>query len=247
MKSGLKIFVRSLKLSRMLESPEVKTMEQFHSEFKKNKLKNNGFYIVAHDAEILGRQNPEKIEMFCELLKDKKIKFQTFSDIIDKKDFKILKSKLLPGTWEKLPINGEWLDVHWKNPKNKIHKYQWKLSQLIVKNIENFPEINKRLDLQTHLDYCQYSCQYWWASSYPFWSPGIVSHAAWNWLYLGYKVYYELYVFDKKAASSFKKRVEINYMSIIKDLADYDLTKWHEKNIHYYDQFIHPLKLKYEL
>jgi len=247
MKSGLKMFVRSLKLSRILESPEIKEMDKFYEVFHEEGLKDDNFYLVAHDAEILGRQNPEKIEMFGKLLNDPKIHFSTFEEELNKSDLSILKKKLLPGTWEKLPIHTEYVDVHWKNPNNKVHKYQWKLSELIVKNIENFPEINKRLELQTHLDYCQYSCQYWWASSYPFWSPGIVSHAAWTWLYLGYRVYYELSPLDKKAADIFKKRVEKFYMYIIKELANYDITKWHEKNIHYYDQFIHPLKLKYEV
>lgn len=246
-KQNINIFVRSLKLSRIFESPEVVTLNKLDELINKYEFKDDKTYLIAHDAEILGYQNESKLDFFKEVLNSSKFELTTFSEELEKNDFEKLSSKLYPGTWEKLLIDNEWVDIHWKNPKNQIHKFQWKLSEIVIKNIEKFPEINIKFELQTHLDYCQYSCQYWWASSYPFWSSGIISHAAWTWLYLAYRVYFELMKISKPRAISFIAKVEKYYMNIIKHLAQYDLSKWHEKNISYYDNFIHPLKLKYEL
>lgn len=248
-KKDLKVFVRSLKLSRMFESPEVTSLIKLRGLLDKSDLDKNKTYIVAHDAEILGYQNKDesKMNFFEQLLNSDEFQFTTFKEELKVSNFKKDRSKIYAGTWEKLLINDEWIDVHWKNKKNQIHKYQWKMSELIVKTIEKLPDVNKKFDLQTHLDYCQYSCQYWWASSFPFWSTGIISHAAWTWLYLAYRVYNELVLIDKDRAISFIGRIEKYHMNINKHLAQYDLSKWHEKNISYYDNFIHPLKLKFEL
>ncbi len=245
--SNQKIFVRSLKVSRMLESENTMTSEEFLNIFQEQGLETNGLYLAAHDVEIIGFRFEKKLKLFKEILNNPKIKLVSFDQILKMNKFKSYNGKLLQGTWEKILINDELSDVHWNNPENKIHKYQWKLSNLIINQIEKFPEINTKSELQIHLDYIQYSCQYWWASSYPYWSAGIISNAAWSWLYLAYKVYYALKMIDKEKAERFINQAKQNYMRLIETLTEYDITKWHEKNIHYYDQNIHSLKLSYKL
>src|SRR5690606_38540142 len=85
-----KIYVRSLVLSRMLESLEINKITQFYNKLEEYNIDQNGTYVVAHDAEILGYESKEKLEFFEQLLKSKDIKFLSFKDgMADKSSKKI--------------------------------------------------------------------------------------------------------------------------------------------------------------
>jgi hypothetical protein len=242
--NGINFFVRSTKVSRLLENINISSSKDFWGKIDELGLDKNGTYFALHDAEVLGFSFPHKTDFFKEILNDPQIELHTFKEESKKDNFAPYLKNIKHASWERMEINGKNINPHWKNPENKVHIFQWKLSNLVIDYVEELTKIGADTSYFQHeLDTIQYSCQYWWASSYPFWSPGIVSHAAWSWLRLAHDISNIDEVKDPKFLVTAKKY----YKNIMSALAQYDTSDWASGNIRYYDKYVHEKKLKCEI
>jgi predicted glycosyl hydrolase (DUF1957 family) len=244
--SDLKIYPRSLLLSRVFENNKVTTGEQYWGEIDAQKVQKDRFYLIAHDAETVGHHyEGTKVKLFEDLATDSGLRWLLPSEL----ESMNLRSEhidtVIRSSWEKTKIRGKELDPHWNNPKNLVHQYQWKLTNKIVALVESLKgRTDKYEQFQETLDQLQYSCQYWWASSYPFWHPGIVREAAWNWFRFANTLFTENRDhFDIKS----EREILVYYSRLLKYLAKYDTNGWSRKNIDYYDRVLHKLKRTYKI
>ncbi len=175
---GLPVFFRNTRISNLFFTVEAKTPADFFRIVKEDGRSEN-FLLTAGDGENLGHHQKEMDELYDELLEIKKFRTVNFSDLLDiyKKSEEI---KPVPSSWSSREedIKKKVYYPLWKNPKNEIHKLQWKLTNFVVKTLDqdasdpNFGEARERLDRALHSD------QYWWASANPWWSVEIIENGA---------------------------------------------------------------------
>ncbi len=235
--SGLNLIVRSTLASRAFENRSVTSFD----ELSKILTDENRTYNVVHDGEIFGHKFPEKIGFIKNLLESKKVDFVHF-DESSETIVPISDNEFDTASWEQISYNGEKVDPHWKNPFNEVHTLQWELTNLVVNKIEELSNLGVDVTrFQGQIDYIQYSCQYWWASSLPYWNTGFVVYAAWNWVRLSHELRTANINMDLKP---FIKDVDSVFSKLISTLADYDSSGWKLKNIEYFDVNILPLRAK---
>ncbi len=239
---------RSTLISRIIEHDAVDSGKKFFDEINRLNINKDDLYIVAHDAEFIGHHfEGTKTKLFEDLLSSRDINFVFPEDLKNVKTKEV--KNVYYASWEKTKIKGKEFDPHWANPKNKVHYYQWKLSNLVVNQIEQLQTKDLKCrggyqDFQNALDYIQYSCQYWWASSFPFWHPSIIRDAAWNWYRLAHQVVNQ---YPDKTDKKFLSIAGRYYFNLLKYLAKYDTSGWSRKNIEYYDKKLHNLKRTYKI
>ncbi|MFX0099293.1 MAG: hypothetical protein ACFFCS_06890 [Candidatus Hodarchaeota archaeon] len=146
------------------------------------------YIITAQDGETFGHHFPKYESKFLEpalngALEDEDIELCWISDLIKKfeTDGKI---KLISSSWS---TNQGDLDYNtsfplWNHPDNPVHRIQYKflknvfeLVYLLENNAEN-EEGSKTA--RYFLDRGLHSCQFWWGSTRPMWSPNLIMKGA---------------------------------------------------------------------
>lgn len=234
---------RNTNISRWCENHGIFSRQELDIVMKEHNFETDRPMVITHDAEIIGHHFKDKIVLFEELMNDPSITWCHTTDFIDHIEPQKIQT-LHEASWEKMPIRGKEIDPHWRNPKNNVHTAMWALTEYVVDTIEslqNNPQYNK---IQDQLDYIQYSCQYWWASSYPFWSAEIVVNTMWRWFKLNAEVYQIMKKSGDKRADDFLKHTQNLLYKVLNKLATYEAKGWHTKNIAYYDKYLLPMKKK---
>jgi hypothetical protein len=67
---------------------------------------------------------------------------------------------------------------NWRYPGNELHDLQWELTDLVVAAIAASPVERVGGTARAALDEGLHSCQYWWASSRPWWDTGMIERGA---------------------------------------------------------------------
>lgn len=235
---------RNTNISRLCEGSGIYTYDDLKEALRQREFDQNRPMVIVHDAEIIGHHFFQKKEFFKQMMNSSDINWCSIDEFMTGEQIYRI-SKINQASWEQMPIHGKLIDPHWNNPKNAVHQAMWNLTNYVVKHVESLKGKSKQFDqLQDALDYIQYSCQYWWASSFPYWSAEIVVNTMWKWFKLNADIYRALKQAKNPDADQFIKKAQTLIFKVLQTLAKYEAKGWHTKNIAYYDNHIHPKKLK---
>ena len=176
---GLPVFFRNTRVSNLFFTAEAKTTADFFKILKRDG-RSEKFLLTALDGENLGHHQKEMDKLYADLLDSRKFNCITFSELLKIKN---LKSKIIdpiPSSWSSREedLKSKVAYPLWKNPKNEIHRLEWRLTTLAIsevhknRNDKNYNLARKKLDQALHSD------QYWWASANPWWSVKIILNGA---------------------------------------------------------------------
>lgn len=166
-REGLKIFFQNRRLSRYFSFWKPLLVEKYFQKVKEN-INRDQFLVTAADGEMFGHHYKGR-EKFLEKILQKKSLKTVFPAEILKKYKKIEEIETRFGSWSSL--EGEKTSRLWNNPDNEIQNLQWKLVKLALKTIKKVsPKIEGFLVARNAIDSFLYSCQFWWASCWPWWS-----------------------------------------------------------------------------
>lgn len=174
--SGLKVIFRNRKISR-----------SYPPDYLFNLLQNNSpvdVIISATDAELYGLRHQDPSAEMEKIIKEDRIKTKTVSEFISSFANDLEDIKLRDSSWEseEADILQNKPFVLWFNKDNKIHKYLWKLSHLVLSVEEKYAEDENIYWCRWHMVRGLASCTFWWASDNDFsesfgpraWNPDIV-------------------------------------------------------------------------
>jgi len=174
-KNKLKVIFRNRGLSLLFFGHALDSAEKFFSLIRK-KYSSKEFLITAFDGENLGHHQENLINIWERILQNPEVKTFTYSEYL-KKIKKIEKIKPLASTWSTEKEDLENLNPYplWHDPKNKIHQWQWQITNIILREIESLKDNANYKIARNFLDQALASDQYWWASKRPWWSPGMIT------------------------------------------------------------------------
>ncbi|HEB01385.1 MAG TPA: hypothetical protein ENI16_00105, partial [Candidatus Portnoybacteria bacterium] len=172
--TDLGIIFRNRKISNIFFTGSLKSTSDFSQALKEDG-RSNQYLITALDGENLGHHQKGMDKLWAEIL-DSPIETLTFSELLNKQTQVAEEIKPRPASWssrpEELAQNIPY--ALWNNPVNEIHQLQWKLTNLVIKTVNQFSPDPNFLEARNCLDKALASDQYWWASAQPWWSQGMI-------------------------------------------------------------------------
>lgn len=237
--NGVNLFVRDSHVSNLLTLPLVLDNNELLNYLEKYFSK-KVFSLIVFDVEILGHHFPEKLDLINEIFTRFGSKVNNIINHYKEYDNSNLDTVLL-SSWESVLKNNTLIDYRWKSKLNPMHKYQWKLLDLVYKGLEGSKKKKYDVnDLYHGINFWSYSCQFWWASAYPFWHPGNVLEGAYGLMSLYYRIP------DKKFFKTYRKRADLYYSKISQNLLFWECNHHKDKLIREYDDFLNQMKEYYE-
>ncbi|TFF93424.1 MAG: hypothetical protein EU543_03675 [Promethearchaeota archaeon] len=187
--NGLKLLFRDDYISIDCAFNRINNVENFANRLKYRNTSEDYYVILAMDGETFGHHVKHAIDDFLNPLFDflpsrEDIKICTISEIVDK--FPIgEKQQPRDSSWSTMPydIANNIPFPLWFDPHNKIHIEQHKffmyaltLVHLTNKFRESMNDEKKRIldNARNLLDRGVHSCQQWWASKRPWYSPDMI-------------------------------------------------------------------------
>jgi len=173
---NLKIVFRNRGLSLLFFGEWLDSIDKFFSSIKKDG-RSDEFLITAFDGENLGHHRKHLADLWARILKDSKIQNITYSEYLDiLKDKHLIEIEPLASSW-----STEIKDLQenvpyplWHHPENQLHQYQWQLTNLFTKLINQARDNPNYKEARELLDKALASDQYWWAATRPFQNPGLI-------------------------------------------------------------------------
>lgn len=181
--NGFKVIFRDKKISVLILSAVVRNLRSLFEELK-DELEKDRYLLTVMDAETFGHHRPGLENLLFSILKSKKFKKATVSELV--KRFEV-KETVEPrdSTWSS-EEQDFWLEKEkkhsftlWHHPENLIHKLQWEFTDFIVNLVKKldrskpwYQEVREKLDKALQSD------QYWWASARPWWSLEMIEQGA---------------------------------------------------------------------
>jgi len=172
---NLTIIFRERKISNSIMSSVVRNKKDFF-EILGEDLRKKQYLCTAMDGETFGHHRPGLEKFLFKIVSLNNPKQIFLSEI--PKYFKVEK-KIIPlaATWasSQWDIEKGFQFYSWRNPKNKVHKLQWRLFNYVRKlaKTEILSEIT-----QEKLDRALASDQFFWASGEPWWSVEMIEKGA---------------------------------------------------------------------
>ena len=177
----LKVFFRDRRLSNLIMSAVVRSGASL-AEAMKDDLKSNRYLITAMDGETFGHHRPGLEKMLFDIFEAPEFELIPVSDI-PKYYKETVEIKPVKSTWasskEDIEKNIQFLS--WSDPENAIHKWQWDLFNLTLKEVHLMDKNNSRYDLvRKKMDVALASDHFWWASAKPWWSLEMIESGAYQ-------------------------------------------------------------------
>lgn len=167
---------RERRVSNSIMSAIVKNKEEFlhlvNEDIKKNK-----YLCTAMDGETFGHHRPGLEKALFEIMAETSQYHTFFSDLL--LNFESSGDvNPMPSTWASTAEDIEQgiQFYSWKNPKNKVHRVQWKLQNYLTATARKRDLSDALLD---KLDQAMASDQFFWASGEPWWSIEMIEKGAW--------------------------------------------------------------------
>jgi len=168
---------RERRVSNAIMSALVHTKKEF-IDLLNGDLKKNIYLFTAMDGETFGHHRPGLERVLFKIVSLPKPKQIFISELpkyfpISQKQIKPIKS-----TWasSKEEIEKGIQFYSWKNPKNKVHKLQWKFLHYVL-NLSHHKNLNSVA--KNRLYKAMASDQFFWASGEPWWSIEMIEKGAW--------------------------------------------------------------------
>jgi alpha-amylase/alpha-mannosidase (GH57 family) len=179
--SNLKVFFRDRRLSNLIMSAVVRSRETLLGAME-NELKTGHYVVTAMDAETFGHHRPGLEKMLLEVFDTPEFELIKISDV--EKYYKE-KKEITPAkaTWasSKEDIEKGIQFLSWNDPENIIHKWQWKFTELVLREVYTMNKAHPRHELvRGKMDKALASDHFWWASAKPWWSLEMIEDGAFN-------------------------------------------------------------------
>jgi hypothetical protein len=177
--SNLLVFFRRRRISNLIMSAVVRSRESLLKSIRGDTSSKN-YVVTGMDAETFGHHRPGLEQLLFDVLQIDKINFVSVSELTSHVD-KVEEFSLVDSTWasSKADIEDGIQFLSWKDPANEIHKWQWELVDLALKEVHSldhqtprFHEIRRRMDSALASDHL------WWASAKPWWSVEMIEQGA---------------------------------------------------------------------
>ena len=201
----LLMFFRERNFSFKILSGQLGTANLFANELG-NRLMDGSYLLTAMDGETFGHHRPGMEKQLVELYQTSGVQAVTISQLAQHVT-NIEETDTLPATWALMEkdLTKNIPFARWEDPDNVIHRYQWELTDLAVKTVQNSKfkiqnektlnftlstlnsdrgeenltkEQSQWLEARRLLDRALHSDQYWWASARPWWSLEMVERGA---------------------------------------------------------------------
>jgi hypothetical protein len=169
--SELKVFFRERRLSNLIMSAVVRSRASL-LEAMKDDLAGDRYIVTAMDAETFGHHRPGLEKMLFEVFDTPEFELLQISEIMDYYH-ETKEVNLAPATWasSKQDIDEGIQFLSWKDPENRIHRWQWLFTELVLENVQNMDKKHPRYSLvRKKMDVALASDHFWWASAKPWWS-----------------------------------------------------------------------------
>ncbi len=228
---GLKVLFRNRKISDLIQRGQVCEPSEFYK-LLEEEIKGNEYFITAMDGETFGHHRPNLDKFLAKVYKEDKVKSQTISEIINS----------FPQGEEINPVEGSWASMEselkenipfaqWNYPGNPIHERQWELTYLAINTINQYSSDQNYNEAREILDKALFSCQYWWASTVPWWEVEYIEKGA----YFLKKVIEVL----KTVPEDLKEKAQKLYQEIIFTAFDWERSGLaHKKSMEYTKKII---------
>jgi hypothetical protein len=179
--SALFVYFRERRMSNLIMSAVVRSPETL-KEAMANDLKSPRYLITAMDGETFGHHRPGLEKLLFDIFSTPEFDLVKISDL----------PKFYKETVEISPIKSTWASspadiekgiqfLSWSDPENAIHKWQWELLELVLKqvyaldkNSTTYPIVRKMMDSALASDH------FWWASAKPWWSMEMIEDGAYR-------------------------------------------------------------------
>ena len=175
--TDLTAIFRERKISNLIMSAAIRNKSDFYQALGKD-LKTNKYLFTAMDGETFGHHRPG-LEKFLFKIAECKDPKQIFASELQQHFAVEGKIKPIESTWATCQddIDKKVQFYSWKDPKNKVHQYQWQLMNLVLKAVEEQAVKGKARE---KLDSALASDQFFWASGEPWWSIEMIEKGAWE-------------------------------------------------------------------
>lgn len=179
--SNLNVFFRERRLSNLIMSAVVRSKESL-KEAMKDDLKSGRYLITAMDGETFGHHRPGLEKMLLQIFEASEFQLIQISDI-PKYYKEIMEIAPVKSTWasskEDIEKNIQFLS--WSDPENIIHKWQWALTDLVLKEVYEMDKKHPRYKMvREEMDLALASDHLWWASAKPWWSLEMIESGAYQ-------------------------------------------------------------------
>src|SRR3989344_2175916 len=179
--TNLKVFFRDRRLSNLIMSAVVRSSDTL-LEAMGHELKTGNYIVTAMDAETFGHHRPGLEKMLFEVFETEEFELIPISDV---QKFYKEKKEITPAkaTWasSKEDIEKGIQFLSWNDPENMIHKWQWELTNLVLKEVYSINKTHSRHELvRSKMDMSLASDHFWWASAKPWWSLEMIEYGAYS-------------------------------------------------------------------
>jgi len=170
--TSLKVFFRERETSLAIAFAKVASVSDFKKIFL-NRIAPQSFIILAMDGETFGHHQIYQLNFLDGFFACFKSGLVTISELLTMFD-RVETVEPLTSTWGATIEDSELGRVfpRWDNPKNPIHRWQWKLFRLALKFSNCQGRVRNLLDKAVHSD------QFFWAAHDPCWHPEMIERGA---------------------------------------------------------------------
>ena len=156
--------------------------EETLKEAMKDDLKSGRYLVTAMDVETFGHHRPGLEKMLLDIFETSEFQFINISDI--PKYYKdVIEIEPVKSTWasSKEDISKNIQFLSWSDPENIVHKWQWSLTELVLKEVYAMDKNLPRYEMaREKMDLALASDHFWWASAKPWWSLEMIESGAYQ-------------------------------------------------------------------
>lgn len=171
---NIKLFFRERETSFKILSAQLGTGNLLIDDLR-DRIKKEEYLLTAMDGETFGHHRLGLEKLLFDIYRDPRLPTARISDLLSIFN---LEEEIVPNasTWALMEkdIQRNTPFARWDDLHNQIHQFQWKLTNLAIKEVGNKQRIKARL----LLDKALHSDQYWWASAKPWWSLEMIERGA---------------------------------------------------------------------
>jgi len=179
--SSMLVFFRERRLSNLIMSAVVRSRESL-LEAMKDDMRSGRYLVTAMDGETFGHHRPGLEKMLFDVFAAPEFELIKISDI---SGYYTEAKEILPvkSTWassrKEIEENTQFLS--WSDPENIIHQWQWKFTDLVLKEVSAMNKNHSRHALvRKKMDLALSSDHFWWASAKPWWSLEMIEVGAYR-------------------------------------------------------------------
>jgi predicted glycosyl hydrolase (DUF1957 family) len=179
--SSLMVYFRERRMSNLIMSAVVRSPETLRDAMAKD-LKSSRYLITAMDGETFGHHRPGLEKLLFDIFSAPEFELIKISDLpIYYKD--IIEISPVKSTWASSPqdIEKGIQFLSWSDPENAIHKWQWELVDLVLKEVYAMEKSSTAYTVvRKKMDSALASDHFWWASAKPWWSMEMIEDGAYR-------------------------------------------------------------------